>query len=344
MAAPSKIAVPSKVTVLGGGSFGTAVANMIAANGHDVVLWMRDQENAELCSQTHENTRYLPGYPLEPTLKFSSDLQSCLHDAEVVFFSIPSKAFRQIAQQAKAYIPTGTQVISTAKGIEAQSFKLMSEILEEELPQARVGVISGPNLAKEIAKKAITATVIASVDEELRHNVQALLGSQYFRVYENTDRFGVELAGALKNIYAIAAGMAASMKMGQNTVSVLITRSLAEMSRFAASLGANPMTFLGLSGVGDLFVTCTSPLSRNYQVGYALGQGLTIDEATEKVGQVAEGINTTRIIKEEAERRGIYMPLVNALYETMFNDKPVKQVLSSLMLAEQNTDVEFTVA
>ncbi|MEH6617167.1 MAG: NAD(P)H-dependent glycerol-3-phosphate dehydrogenase, partial [Porticoccus sp.] len=161
--------------------------------------------------------------------------------------------------------------------------------------------------------------------------------------YANNDRFGVELAGALKNIYAIAAGMSAAMKMGQNTVSVLITRSLAEMSRFAASLGANPMTFLGLSGVGDLYVTCTSPLSRNFQIGYALGEGLSIDEATEKVGQIAEGINTTRIIKEEAEQLGIYMPLVSALYETMFNNKPVHEVLSSLMLAEQSTDVEFTV-
>jgi len=162
-------------------------------------------------------------------------------------------------------------------------------------------------------------------------------------VYANHDRFGVELAGALKNIYGIAAGMTASMKMGQNTVSVLITRSLAEMSRFAASLGANPMTFLGLSGVGDLYVTCTSPLSRNFQVGYALGEGLSIDEATQKVGQVAEGINTTRIIKEEAEQLGIYMPLVNALYETMFNNRPVQEALSGLMLAEQSTDVEFTV-
>ncbi|KKL96950.1 hypothetical protein LCGC14_1839400, partial [marine sediment metagenome] len=173
--------------------------------------------------------------------------------------------------------------------------------------------------------------------------VQALLSSQYFRVYTNNDRFGVELAGALKNIYGIAAGMSAAMKMGQNTVSVLITRSLAEMSRFAASLGANPMTFLGLSGVGDLYVTCTSPLSRNFQVGYALGEGLSIDEATKKVGQVAEGINTTRIIKDEAEQLGIYMPLVCALYETMFNNRPVHEVLSSLMLAEQSTDVEFTV-
>lgn len=336
------MAAPNKIAVLGGGSFGTAIANMIAANGHDVVLWMRDSDNASHCAQHHENTAYLPGYALDPSLTFSSDLAACLQGCDTVFFSVPSKAFRKLAQQAKPHIPAGTKVISTAKGIEAQTFKLMSEILEEELPQARVGVISGPNLAKEIAKKAITATVIASSDEELCTDVQSLLSSRYFRVYANSDRFGVELAGALKNIYAIAAGMSAAMKMGQNTVSVLITRSLAEMSRFAASLGANPMTFLGLSGVGDLFVTCTSPLSRNYQVGYALGEGLSIEQATEKVGQVAEGINTTRIIKEEAEQLGIYMPLVNALYETMFNQKPVNEVLSSLMLAEQNTDVEFT--
>lgn len=337
------MAAQVRIAVLGGGSFGTAIANMIAANGHNVVLWMRDSENALQCEQAHENTRYLPGYPLEPTLQFTSDLEVALKDREVVFFSVPSKAFRHLAQQAKPYINKGVKVISTAKGIEAQTFKLMSKILEEELPEARVGVISGPNLAKEIAKKAITATVIASSDDELCQDVQSLLSSRYFRVYANSDRFGVELAGALKNIYAIAAGMSAAMNMGQNTVSVLITRSLAEMSRFAAKLGANPMTFLGLSGVGDLFVTCTSPLSRNFQVGFALGQGLTLEAATEQVGQVAEGINTTRIIKEEAEQLGIYMPLVNALYETMFNHKPVDEVLNSLMQAEQNTDVEFMV-
>lgn len=335
------MAVPDKIAVLGGGSFGTAIANMIAANGHDVTLWMRDSTNVVQCRQQRENVNYLPGYRLEDNLKFTSDLQEALQGAQVVFFSVPSKAFRQLAQQACPLLPEGTIAISTAKGIEANTFKLMSEILEEELPQVRVGVISGPNLAKEIAKKAITATVIASSDVELCRSVQQLLGSRYFRVYANKDRFGVELAGALKNIYAIAAGMASAMHMGQNTISVLITRSLAEMSRFAAKLGANPMTFLGLSGVGDLFVTCTSPLSRNFQVGHALGEGATLEEAIEKVGQVAEGINTTRIIKEEAEQLGIYMPLVSALYETMFNRRPVSEVLTSLMLAEQSTDVEF---
>lgn len=335
------MATVTKIAVLGGGSFGTAIANMISANGHDVTLWMRDRDNVEQCARLHENVNYMPGYRLDDNLKFSSDLEQTLQGCQVVFFSVPSKAFREIAHQAKPFLPPGTIAISTAKGIEANTFKLMSEILEEELPQVRVGVISGPNLAKEIAKKAITATVIASDDSELCKTVQRLLGSRYFRVYANRDRFGVELAGALKNIYAIAAGMAAAMHMGQNTISVLITRSLAEMSRFAAKLGANPMTFLGLSGVGDLFVTCTSPLSRNFQVGYALGEGMELDAAVAKVGQVAEGINTTRIIKEEAEQLGIYMPLVSALYETMFNQRPVSEVLSSLMLAEQSTDVEF---
>jgi len=171
--------------------------------------------------------------------------------------------------------------------------------------------------------------------------VQSILSSQSFRVYANNDLFGVELAGALKNIYAIASGMAAAMNVGQNTTSVLITRSLAEMSRFAAKLGADPMTFLGLAGVGDLFVTCTSPLSRNYQIGHALGKGLTLEQAIEEVGQVAEGVNTTKIIKDEAEQLGVYMPLAKALYDNMFEGKPIKTVLRDLMLAEQADDVEF---
>ena len=330
-----------KIAVLGGGSFGTALANMVAENGHKVVLWMRSEENAKKCSHSRENVRYLPGCLLDSRLEFSSDLKTSLKDADVVFFAVPSKAFRKLANEASRYVVSGVQVVSTAKGIEAKTFKLMSQILEEELPQARVGVISGPNLAIEIANKAITATVVASSNPQVCCDIQQLLSSHYFRVYANSDRLGVELAGALKNIYAIASGISASMKMGQNTVSVLITRSLAEMSRFSAALGANPMTFLGLSGVGDLFVTCTSPLSRNYQVGLALGRGLSVDEAIVEVGHIAEGINTTRMIKEEAEKLQIYMPLVNALYETMFNGRPVEEVLKAMMLAEQNTDVEF---
>jgi glycerol-3-phosphate dehydrogenase (NAD(P)+) len=306
-----------KVVVLGGGSFGTALSNMIAENGHNVVLWMRSSKRASQCSVSFENPKYLPGFSLDTKITFSSDLRSSIHDADVIFFSVPSKAYRDVAREVKQFIKDDIRVISTAKGIEAKTFKLMSKVLEEELPKARIGVISGPNLAMEIAAKEITATVVACQDPDVCIGIQELLSSRYFRVYANSDRFGVEIAGAL------------------------ITRSLAEMSRFSACLGANPMTFLGLSGVGDLFVTCTSPLSRNFQIGMALGEGLSVDEAVIKVGHTAEGINTVRIIKSESEKLRVYMPIASALYETMFNGQPVEDGLKSMMLADQNTDVEF---
>lgn len=333
----------SKITVLGGGSFGTAIANMIASNGHPVTLWMRDAENARHCMDAGENTPYLPGYKLDPRLQVSADLEAALEGASVVFFSIPSKAFRGVCQQVAGLIPAQTIVVSTVKGIEGDSFKLMSEILAEELDQPRIGVISGPNLAQEVAAREITATVIASADQAVCQTVQDVLQTAFFRVYANSDMYGVELAGALKNIYAIAAGMAASLKVGQNSVGVLITRSLAEMTRFAAHLGADPMTFLGLSGVGDLFVTCASELSRNYRIGYALGEGKSLEQAIEDVGQVAEGVNTTRIVKEKAEQLGINMPLASGLYDVMFKGGSLPRVLLRVMLSEQFDDVEFRV-
>ncbi|MEH6542872.1 MAG: NAD(P)H-dependent glycerol-3-phosphate dehydrogenase [Porticoccaceae bacterium] len=332
-----------KIVVLGGGSFGTAVANMMASNGHSVVLWMRNREHAESCQRDRVNRYYLPDYTLDDHLFITSDLASALDGAELVFFSIPSAAFRQVAKDAAPFIQPGCVVISTAKGIEAATFTLMSDILEQELNQPKVGVISGPNLAREVVNQEITATVIASADPGVCELVQTLLTTPYFRVYSNPDVYGVELAGALKNIYAIEAGMATTMGLGQNTMSVLITRSLAEMTRFAAVLGADPMTFLGLSGVGDLFVTCTSPLSRNFRIGQALAKGLTIAEASEEIGQVAEGVNTTRIVKEKADELGIYMPLASGLYGVMFEGKSIARVLHDMMQSEKTDDVEFRV-
>ncbi|HAD09587.1 MAG TPA: NAD(P)H-dependent glycerol-3-phosphate dehydrogenase [Porticoccaceae bacterium] len=332
-----------KIAVLGGGSFGTAVANMIAGNGHSTSLWMRDEENARRCREDRENARYLPGYKLCPRLTISSNMEAALTGAELVFFSVPSKAFRQVCQQAAPFIAANTMVVSTAKGIEGESFKLMSDVLQEELKQPRVGVISGPNLAREVARRELTATVIASPDSALCETVQTLLSTDAFRVYSNSDMFGVELAGALKNIYAITAGVASAMNLGQNTISMLITRSLAEMTRFAARLGADPMTFIGLSGVGDLFVTCTSPLSRNYRIGQALGQGKSLDQAIEEVGQVAEGVNTTRTVKLKADELGIYMPLASGLYEVMFDGASIDQVVKGMMVSAHAEDVEFRI-
>ena len=332
-----------RVAVLGGGSFGTAVANMIAANNHSVTLWLRSETAAQQIRDTGENTAYLPGYKLHADLAVSTDVEQAVAGCDTIFFAVPSSAFRAVAKMVSPFLAAGTVVVSMAKGIEAESFMLPSQVLEQEISHCLVGVISGPNLAKEIAQFEITATVVASDNDDLCQRVQTLLASKYFRVYANHDRYGVELAGALKNIYAIVSGIAAAMAAGQNTKSVVLTRSLAEMSRFAVHLGANPMTFLGLSGVGDLYVTCTSPLSRNYRVGLAIGQGKSLEQAIKEVGQVAEGVNTTRLVKEKADLLGIYMPLASALYATLFEQRPIKESLSSMMLAEQNTDVEFMV-
>lgn len=331
----------TKVAVLGGGSFGTIIANMVAENGFQVSHWMRDQQRVDEIIATRENSRYLPGYTLAESLAPTTDMQRALEGAQMVIVSIPSHSFRKVVKQAGEWLQPSQMLISTTKGIEADTFSLMSEILRDELPEGRIGVLSGPNLAKEVAQRQLTATVIASEDAELREQAQKVLHSAYFRVYASSDTYGVELGGTLKNIYAIAAGLSAAMGMGENTKSMLMTRSLAEMSRFAVCMGANPMTFIGLAGVGDLIVTCMSPLSRNYRVGYALGEGKTLDQAVEALGQVAEGVNTLKQVKTKAQEMDVYMPLVWGLYEVVFNHAPVAEVVKTLMLNEQSTDVEF---
>jgi glycerol 3-phosphate dehydrogenase (NAD(P)+) (EC 1.1.1.94) len=331
----------SPVAVLGGGSFGTVLANLMAEKGLDVRLWMRNEQAVDEVNAHHRNSRYLPGVDLAPGLRATTDLQEALSGTEAIFIAIPSSAFRTVVRQAVPFLRPEQLMVSTTKGVESVTFCLMSQIIEQEFPGARVGVLSGPNLAKEVARKQLTATVIASTDGLLRERVQALLHTSFFRVYASTDTYGVELGGTLKNIYAIAAGLSAALGMGENTKSMLMTRSLAEMSRFAVSLGANPFTFLGLAGVGDLIVTCMSPLSRNYRVGYALGEGKSLEQAVESLGEVAEGVNTLRIVKEKAEELEIYMPLVSGLYEVVFNAAPVKEVARGMMLNVQSTDVEF---
>ncbi|WP_290703430.1 NAD(P)H-dependent glycerol-3-phosphate dehydrogenase [Amphritea sp.] len=331
----------AKVAVLGGGSFGTVIANLIGSKGEAVNLWMRNAERAEEINRTRENSRYLPGQRLADLLYATADLEQALADADIIFVSIPSQSFRDVISQAKHYLRPEQIVVSTTKGIEANTFSLMSQILADELPDNPIGVISGPNLAKELVQKQLTATVIASEDEQVRTAVQEILHCAYFRIYASTDMYGVELGGTLKNIYAIASGLSAALGMGENTKSMLMTRSLAEMSRFAVQLGANPMTFLGLAGVGDLIVTCSSPLSRNYRVGYALGEGKSLEEAVTSLGEVAEGVNTLRYVKEKADELEIYMPLVCGLYEVVFNGAPVSQVAKMMMLNTQSSDVEF---
>jgi len=328
------------IAVLGGGSFGTAIANLLAENGRYVLHWMRDPQQAQAIRLTRENPRYLKGIKIHPSVEPVTDLNATLSVCQLIFVALPSSALRQ-ALQPVAELLNGKLLVSTTKGIEAQSFLLMSQILEDIAPQARIGVLSGPNLAREVAEHALTASVIASEDEDLCHQVQSALHGRTFRVYASGDRFGVELGGALKNVYAIIAGMAAAMGMGENTKSMLITRALAEMTRFAVKLGANPMTFLGLAGVGDLIVTCSSSKSRNYQVGFALGEGLSLEEAVARLGEVAEGVNTIKVLKSKAEELQVYMPLVAGLHAILFEGRTLDQVIGALMRGEPKTDVDF---
>lgn len=333
-----------RITVAGGGNFGTVIANIVGARGHDVQLWMRDAAQVEEACRRRENVRYLPGHPLHRNVSPTADLASAVAGSRMVFVSVPSASLREVTREIGRHLVPGTFVISTTKGIEAEGFLLMSEVIAETCPGARIGVLSGPNIAEEIAAGDFTGTVIASHDDELREFVQQTVHSRSFRVYSNPDLYGVELGGALKNIYAIASGMATALGAGQNTLSMLVTRALAEMSRFAASLGANPLTFLGLAGVGDLMVTCTSPLSRNFQLGRAVGEGRSLQEAQDALGKLAEGVNTIAAVHRRAAELGVPMPIVQGLHEILFEGRNLAEVLVRLMLAEQRDDVEFVAA
>ena len=304
----------NKVAVLGGGSFGTVLANIAASNGSDVSLWVRDSEQALRINSEGANTDYHPELQLSSNIEASEKLDEVVNNASIVLIATPSLIFETIVQRITPYIEEGAHIISCTKGIKLDPFRSMSDIISANINSNTnsVGVLSGPNLAREIAEKKIAGTVIASSSNELIRDVKTTLSSDTFKVYSSNDVQGVELAGALKNIYAIICGMADSLNVGENAVGLILTRSMAEMSRFAVAKGADPITFLGLSGMGDLVATCTSNLSRNFQLGFNLGSGLSLEESKDKVGQVAEGIRTLEVIKDESSRLNINMPLVDS--------------------------------
>ncbi|MCY4656119.1 MAG: NAD(P)H-dependent glycerol-3-phosphate dehydrogenase [Gammaproteobacteria bacterium] len=335
-----------KIAVLGAGAFGTVIANLVAHNGHPTHLWLRDKTQLKTLLETRESSRYLPNLKLERLVTPTGDLQTAVSTAELIFVTVPSASFREVTRQAATYAQDGSYVISCTKGVEqvGLDFRLMSQILEEEISHCEIGVISGPNLAIEIAQGQIAGTVIASKNNTLIRVIQECMQSNRFRIYGSNDVFGVELGGALKNIYAIICGMADALQIGQNSLSMIITRSLAEMSRFAAKMNANPATFLGLAGVGDLMATCTSPDSRNFKLGHAIASGLTVDEAMSKLGKLAEGVNTLSVIYQKTKDLGLSMPLVEALYHVLFNGADISRKIVELMTSAQDVDVEFSVA
>jgi glycerol-3-phosphate dehydrogenase (NAD(P)+) len=334
-------ATKERVGVIGGGSFGSALADILGANGHPVSLWFRAPDAAAAFNATRVNAKYLPGITLSPRITATADLEEAARGVALVLVCVPSPWFRETVRRLAPALQAGQMIVSTTKGIEKGTFKRMTEILAEETPCRRIGALSGPNLAREIAAGKLSGTVIASADAELVSTVQAWLSSPTFRVYGNSDVRGVELGGVLKNAYAIATGLADALDLGDNARGMILTRALAEMSRFAARSGADPLTFLGLAGVGDLVTTCISPQSRNFRVGRLIGQGRTLDEAVREIGEVAEGVHTIRIVHAKLPELGIRMRILEGLHALLFEGRPLNIVLEGLMSEPQMEDVEF---
>ena len=333
-----------KVAVLGGGSFGTVLANIAASNGNNVALWVRDSEQALRINSEGANSTYHPELQLSPNIEASENLEDVVRGSDIVLIATPSIIFENIVQRITPMVESKACIISCTKGIKLNPFRSMTDIISMNIGANTnsIGVLSGPNLAREIAENKVAGTVIASTNDDLILTVKNALSSESFKVYSSNDIQGVELAGALKNIYAIICGMADSLEVGENAVGLILTRSMAEMSRFAVAKGANPITFLGLAGMGDLVATCTSNLSRNFQLGTHLGRGLTLENAKEKVGQVAEGVRTLEVIKEESTSLNINMPLVDSLHDIIYKGASAKILIDDLVNNPHEVDVEFT--
>ncbi len=334
---------PEAVGVIGGGSWGTALANLLASKGISVFLWVFEEDLCEEMQQTKENSLYLPGVQLSPLLHPDDSLEAVLADKRILLMAVPSHVHRHVAMQMLDFLKGPVVVISATKGIENESLKTMSAIWQEIMPDSiswEYGVLSGPSFAREVVKKVPTAVTVASESKEVAQEVQELFSTQYFRVYTSTDVIGVEMAGALKNIIALAAGMIDGLGLGHNTRAALMTRGLAEMSRLGTSMGAHPLTFLGLAGVGDLVLTCTGDLSRNRTVGYQLGQGKKLAEILAEMKMVAEGVKTTRSVYNLAQQRGIEMPICDQIYRILYEDQPPEKAVAELMQRELKHELD----
>ena len=297
------------VCVLGAGSWGTTVASLAAANAH-VTLWARRAELAAEIDETHVNSSYLPDMALHPDLCATSSLEDAVWPADVLVVAVPSHGFRTTLEEAAKFVRPWIPIVSLSKGLERGTAKRMTEVVDDVLPGHPVGVLAGPNLAREVLAGYAAAAVIAMPDDQVARSLQGLFVNRVFRVYTSTDVLGCELGGALKNVIAIAAGMAEGLGVGDNTRAMVITRGLAEITRLGVAMGADPRTFAGLTGLGDLMATCMSPLSRNRTVGERLARGQTIEQITSDMKMVAEGIKTCRVVLELADRYGVDMPIV----------------------------------
>jgi glycerol-3-phosphate dehydrogenase (NAD(P)+) len=326
-----------RVGVIGAGSWGTTLANLLAKKGLDVILWVFEKDLAVRLSESGINDLYLPDFTLDERLRYTSDLKEVVEDRQVLVLVPPSQVMRPVVSQVSGLIPEECLLVSASKGIENNSLLTMSEVLVEVLGArvaARCAYLSGPSFAKEVSAELPTAVAVAAEDGELAGRVQDLFSTDYFRVYTNTDVMGVELCGALKNVIALAAGVSDGLGFGYNTRAALITRGLVEMARLGVAKGARLETFSGLAGMGDLVLTCTGDLSRNRSVGMALGQGRRLEEILGEMRMVAEGVKTTLSAFQLARRLGVDMPITAQMYEILYAGKDPRQAVTDLMLRD----------
>ena len=326
-----------KVCIIGTTSWGTTLGVMLARRGVSLMLWARTEAEAAALNAKRANELLLPDIAFPEGLVITSSLEEGLRDSNLLIMAVPSHSMRQNLRKVRNWLKEPLLILSAVKGLEAGTAKRMSEIIAEELDQSyhsSICVLSGPNLSKEIAKGLLATSVVASREEKVAKQVQEILMSPTFRVYTNRDVIGVELGGALKNIIAIAAGMCEGLEYGDNAKAALMTRGLAEITRLGVAAGANPLTFAGLAGLGDLVATCSSPLSRNHHVGYQLAKGQTLKEITISMPYVAEGINTTVAARMLAQRMGVEMPITEYMYKVLFEGMNPRQAVVELMARE----------
>ncbi|MDN4527620.1 NAD(P)H-dependent glycerol-3-phosphate dehydrogenase [Fictibacillus fluitans] len=332
-----------KVAVVGAGSWGTALALVLADNGHDVRLWGRRPEQIEEINTIHTNEKYLPGVVLPAGIKGYNHLKEAVEGVRTVLLVAPTKAMRDVLRDLVPLIDEPVTVVHASKGIEPESYKRVSEIIEEEIPAEKrrsIVVLSGPSHAEEVSLRQPTTVTVSSSDIEEAEYVQDLFINQNFRVYTNADIVGVELGGALKNIIALGAGMSDGLGYGDNAKAALITRGLAEIARLGTKMGANPLTFSGLTGIGDLIVTCTSVHSRNWRAGNMLGKGEALEDVLEKMGMVVEGVRTTKAAYQLAKQEKVEMPITSVLHDVLFDGKDAKEAVDELMKRSRTHEVE----
>lgn len=339
------MAKTDKVAVLVAGSWGTALASVLADNDKDISIWSRNAQQVEEMNILHTNERFLPGVQLSPRIHATASMEEALSGANAVLLVAPSSAMRSVAAAMKPYIQPDMTVIHATKGFETGTLERMSQVIADELPQlepGRIAVLSGPSHAEEVIRRCPTTVVVASESQETAELAQDLFINSYFRVYTNADIIGVEVGGALKNIIALGAGLTDGLEFGDNAKAALLTRGLAEISRLGTAMGASPLTFAGLAGVGDLVVTCTSKHSRNWRAGYMLAQGSTLEQVLQQMGMVVEGVKTTQAAFVLAQRYDVTMPITEQLHQVLFSGKSPRAAVEDLMGRGRTHEIEET--